>query len=127
MEIPRTTVDPPTSTATILRLEGAAVFVASLLVYRALGGPWLWFAILFLAPDLSMIGYLRGPVLGARIYNLVHSYVVPALVGAIWFFTSEPWTLRGAAIWTAHIGLDRMLGFGLKDPTGFKDTHLQRI
>lgn len=127
MEIQRTTVEPPTATATVLRLEGAAVLVASLLAYRALGGPWLWFGILFLAPDLSMIGYLRGPLLGARIYNLVHTYAAPALVGAVWFFTPEPWTLRVAAIWTAHIGLDRMLGFGLKDPTGFKDTHLQRI
>lgn len=127
MEISRRTVEPPTSTATVLRLEGAAILVASLLAYRTLGGPWLWFAILFLAPDLSMVGYLRSPRLGARFYNLVHNYVAPTFVGVIWFFTGEPWTLRVAAIWTAHIGLDRMLGFGLKDPTAFKDTHLQRI
>ncbi|RKQ33951.1 DUF4260 family protein [Oceanobacillus halophilus] len=30
-------------------------------------------------------------------------------------------------IWTAHIGMDRMIGFGLKYPTAFKDTHIQRI
>lgn len=127
MEIRRGTVDPPTGTATVLRLEGAAVLVASLLAYHAIDGPWLWFALLFLAPDLSMVGYLRGARPGARLYNLVHTYVGPALVGVVWFFTAEPWTLRVAAIWSAHIGLDRMLGFGLKDPTGFKDTHLQRI
>lgn len=26
-----------------------------------------------------------------------------------------------------HIGFDRALGYGLKYPTGFKDTHLQRV
>ena len=32
-----------------------------------------------------------------------------------------------ALIWLAHIGVDRLLGYGLKYPTGFKDTHLQRV
>jgi Domain of unknown function (DUF4260) len=32
-----------------------------------------------------------------------------------------------AAIWALHIGVDRMLGYGLKYPTAFKDTRLQRI
>ena len=30
-------------------------------------------------------------------------------------------------IWFAHIGFDRMMGFGLKYPTRFGDTHLGRI
>lgn len=30
-------------------------------------------------------------------------------------------------IWLAHIGMDRMLGYGLKYPTDFKDTHLGRL
>jgi hypothetical protein len=33
-------------------------------------------------------------------------------------------TLLLALIWIGHIELDRMLGFGLKYPTRFKDTHL---
>jgi hypothetical protein len=32
-----------------------------------------------------------------------------------------------ALIWLAHIGLDRTLGYGLKYPTFFEDTHLQRV
>jgi len=32
-----------------------------------------------------------------------------------------------ALVWLAHIGFDRFFGYGLKYPTGFKDTHLQRV
>ena len=32
-----------------------------------------------------------------------------------------------ALIWLAHIGADRLLGYGLKYPTAFTDTHLQRV
>ena len=32
-----------------------------------------------------------------------------------------------ALIWLTHIGVDRAIGYGLKYPTGFKDTHLQRV
>jgi hypothetical protein len=33
----------------------------------------------------------------------------------------------GAAVLLTHIGLDRTLGYGLKLPTDFRDTHLGRI
>jgi hypothetical protein len=32
-----------------------------------------------------------------------------------------------AGVWAAHIGLDRMLGYGLKYAAGFGYTHLGRI
>jgi hypothetical protein len=32
-----------------------------------------------------------------------------------------------AAIWVAHIGLDRVLGYGLKLEGGFEQTHLGLI
>lgn len=53
------------STTTIIRLEHAALTIFSLLGYITLGGPWWLFAVLFLAPDLSMLGYLAGPRVGA--------------------------------------------------------------
>ncbi len=31
-----------------------------------------------------------------------------------------------ALVWFAHIGFDRMVGYGLKYPTDFFDTHLRR-
>src|SRR5882672_2456799 len=44
----------------LLRLEGAAALAGAALAYSALGGRWSMFALLFLVPDLSMLGYLAG-------------------------------------------------------------------
>ncbi|NIP81670.1 MAG: DUF4260 family protein [Gemmatimonadetes bacterium] len=114
------------STTTWLRAEGFAVFLGAVGAYIALDASWLLFALLLLAPDLSMLGYLAGPRTGAGAYNLVHLYLWPAglLVLGI---SGAPWALPPAAIWAAHIGLDRALGFGLKRPGGFRDTHLGRL
>lgn len=116
-----------TRTATVLRLEGAAVAVASGAVYQMSDGSWLLFALLFLVPDLFMLGYLRNPKFGALVYNLGHTYLTPLVVAGIWFLASTPALLWVSLIWTAHIGFDRALGYGLKDASGFKHTHLQRI
>jgi hypothetical protein len=35
--------------------------------------------------------------------------------------------LIAGAVLVAHVGMDRAVGYGLKYPTHFKDTHLQRI
>jgi len=108
----------------ILRGEGAAALLASVLAYHALGGGWLLFAVLFLAPDLSMLGYLVNPRLGAACYNVGHSYLAPALLGVIgWLAGGEMWWSL-ALIWSAHIGFDRLLGYGLKYPSAFGPTHL---
>ena len=88
---------------------------------------WALFAILILAPDLSMIGYLGGAKIGASVYNLVHTLVGPLLLMGFAVLTAHIVFLPYGLIWTAHIGMDRMLGFGLKYPTNFKDTHLQRV
>jgi len=128
---PSVEATPPSSlpryTGAILRLEGAIVALAAGFGFQALDGSWLWFAVLFLAPDLSMLGYLRGNRVGAAIYNAAHTYLAPATLAA-WGVTggSVP-ALHVAALWTAHIGADRLCGYGLKEPTGFKHTHLQRV
>lgn len=108
----------------LLHLEGAAVFALSLLTYHWIQGSWLQFALLFLVPDLSILGYAAHARVGATAYNLVHSYVAPLALAAYSFGSNHTAILSLALIWTAHIGLDRMLGFGLKYPTRFKDTHL---
>lgn len=112
---------------TWLRIEGVAAFAAALAAYFSLGGGWAFLLLLFLAPDLSMLGYLGGARVGALAYNLFHTYAVPlALLGVAWASEGEV-LLRLALVWVAHIGFDRMLGYGLKLPTGFRDTHLGRI
>jgi hypothetical protein len=109
----------------ILRLEGLAAFAAGITAFALLGGNWWLFAVLFLLPDLGMLGYLRGPKAGAFTYNLTHTHAGPALLAAVAWATT-PALLPVAAIWFAHIGFDRALGYGLKLQT-FGRTHLGRI
>ena len=111
----------------LLRLEGAIVLAAALAAYAHQGGGWGGFAALFLVPDLSLLGYLAGPRIGAAVYNAGHSHAVPATLAAIAWLVGSPALLLGATIWVAHIGFDRMLGYGLKYASGFRDTHLGRV
>jgi hypothetical protein len=113
--------------ALLLRLEGAALFVATIVVYVHLHASWLLFAVLFLAPDLFMLGYLANPRLGSAVYNLAHTVALPLALLAWAFATRHPAAGAVATIWLSHIEWDRMLGYGLKYPTFFKDTHLQHV
>jgi hypothetical protein len=115
------------SVRTWLRLEGLAVLATSLFFYQRQSASWLLFAVLFLAPDLSMLGYLAGPRIGAAAYNIVHSYLLPLIFLLAAILTAHPALVPYALIWTAHIGFDRMLSYGLKYPSAFGDTHLGSI
>jgi hypothetical protein len=112
---------------TVLRLEGAAAFAAAMALYAHAGFPWLAFVIFFLAPDLAMLAYLIGPKAGALAYNLVHTYGLPLPLALAGFAFGSTVASAVALIWIAHIGFDRMLGYGLKYASGFGDTHLGRI
>ena len=112
--------------AAMLRVEGATLLVGSVLLYWINGESWWLFALLLLAPDLSMLGYLAGPRVGAVTYNAFHSYPLPAALGIFGVLAGSPLAVSVALVWFAHIGMDRLMGYGLKYPTGFKDTHLQR-
>jgi hypothetical protein len=112
---------------TFLRLEGLAAVAVSAVFYARTGASWWLFAALWLTPDLSMLGYLGGPKLGARIYNAIHSYVTPATLAVTGLLLHSPALLPYALIWMNHIGVDRLMGYGLKYPWGFKFTHLSKI
>jgi hypothetical protein len=111
----------------LLRVEGVMVFCACLWAYRWLGDSWWLFAALFLVPDVSMLGYLANPRIGAVCYNAVHTGAGPALLALAGVLTGGSVLFSLAVIWLAHLGFDRMLGYGLKYATGFGDTHLGRI
>ena len=115
------------SPRTLLRFEGFGIFIGAVALYVSLGGPWWLFIVLVLAPDLSMVGYVRGPRVGAIIYNAAHTYLAPIVLGGLGWWLAIDLLLLGATIWTAHIGIDRLVGYGLKYPTAFADTHLSRI
>ncbi|MEO6396030.1 MAG: DUF4260 domain-containing protein [Devosia sp.] len=118
---------PPVAVTSLLRIEGAAIFVAAITAYAALGGNWWLFALLGLAPDLAFIALFLCKAVAARIYNLVHSYWAPLVLAGIGWFGGLPTLLPLALIWIAHIGADRALGYGLKYPDAFEHTHLGPI
>jgi len=109
------------------RLEGGVLLGLSLLLYWKASGSWLLFIVLILAPDLFMLGYLGGPRLGGAVYNLGHTWLLPGILGAVGILGSAALAIDIALIWFGHIGVDRLLGYGLKLPTAFQDTHLGRI
>jgi len=111
----------------LLRLEGLTLFITMTGLYALWGGSWWIYVILFLAPDISFIGYLDSPRTGAALYNAAHSYMAPILLMAIGMALSAPLIMSLAMIWLAHIGIDRALGYGLKYVAGFGFTHLGRI
>ncbi|HTV32178.1 MAG TPA: DUF4260 domain-containing protein [Methylocella sp.] len=111
----------------LLQAEGLFVAAASILAFSRSGASWWFFAALILAPDLSILFYLFGARLGAFAYNTVHVYLGPLLLLGHATLSGSPTALAIALIWSAHIGIDRALGFGLKYRDGFRSTHLGRI
>ena len=110
-----------------LRAEGLAGLALGWLVWQAHGGELLWFVPAVLVPDISMLGYLGGTHTGAIAYNIAHNWFVGGLVVGLGLLLAvTPITLAGAVL-VAHTGGDRLLGYGLKYPTSFQDTHLGRI
>jgi hypothetical protein len=111
----------------ILRFEGAALLFGAAFFYWRFDGSWLWFAVLFLTPDLSFLGYLISPRIGAIAYNALHATLGPLALLALTAWLDFPLGERIALIWLAHVGFDRALGYGLKYANAFGDTHLGRI
>jgi hypothetical protein len=111
----------------LVRAEGLAVFGGALALYFDAGYGWLLLVLLALAPDLSMLGYLSGTRVGALSYNAAHTYVPPIALGVGGVLGNADLAVQLALIWLVHIGADRLLGYGLKYPSGFHETHLQRL
>jgi uncharacterized protein DUF4260 len=107
-----------------LRAEGLTLFATALLLYPATHQPWWLVPAVILLPDLFMIGYVGGSRLGAAVYNAGHSYLLPALMSLAGLAGHHPLVLALGLLWLAHIGMDRLAGFGLKYDSGFQHTHL---
>src|SRR5829696_3150177 len=103
-----------TRLGSIVKIALAAVLlVLSVLLYGLFGESWLLFVVLFLVPDLSMLGYLGGTLVGAVSYNWFHTYAPAGLLAAFGLLTGSSLLLSVALVWFSHIGFDRMVGFGL--------------
>lgn len=109
----------------LLRVEAFGLFALAVALYFRSGASALEFALLFLVPDLSLLGYLFGSKVGALTYNTMHSTIGPIALGAASLFGLVPAAaLPVALIWAAHVGFDRTLGYGLKYASAFGHTHL---
>jgi hypothetical protein len=111
----------------LLHAEGAAILFATLILYAQGHFHWWLYALLFLAPDLFMLGYLANTRVGAAVYNFAHTLIFPLALLAIGLLLPASGIFPYGLIWLSHIGFDRMLGYGLKYPIHFKDTHLQHV
>ena len=88
---------------------------------------WWAYVLLFIGPDISMIGYLFGNKPGAVFYNIFHHKgIALLLIFAGMIFSVFPFLVCGIILF-GHSSLDRIMGYGLKYFTGFSDTHLGRI
>ncbi|WP_411830065.1 DUF4260 domain-containing protein [Metasolibacillus meyeri] len=110
----------------LVKLEYGIGFLVLFTIYIYLDFSILWFFLLLLVPDICMIGYVVNAKVGAIIYNMGHSFIVPCILLVMALFANIALLLSIVLIWLAHIFMDRALGYGLKHATGFKDTHLQK-
>jgi hypothetical protein len=128
---PAASADQPGMTTgavrTWLRLEGLAALGLGLVLYALTDTDWLFLIPLLLLPDASALGYLISPRIGTFTYNVFHNWApgfIALAIGA-WLGSTEISLI--AAILIAHVGMDRAVGYGLKLPTSFQDTHLGRM
>ncbi|MCA9928832.1 MAG: DUF4260 domain-containing protein [Anaerolineales bacterium] len=111
----------------LLRIEGLTVLITAVFLYAQSGFSWWLFALLLLVPDVAMAGYAINKRIGSIIYNAAHVYLVPAGLILLSYWLHTPFLLQLGLIWLAHIGMDRIFGYGLKYTDGFKSTHMNRV
>ncbi len=116
-----------TAQGMLLRIESLAILALALVAYSYYGFSWWVLVVLFLVPDLAAFGYLAGPKVGAAVYNAVHTHTAPVLFGTLALLLGWQLGLQLALIWVVHIAVDRLVGYGLKYSTGFKNTHLSQV
>lgn len=109
------------------RLESVAIAVAIVVSFVHLHFDWWWLLVLFVAFDISMLGYLVNKRIGAVAYNAVHNYAIPAVLLLVYVVTATRWCAFVGLLWAFHVAGDRAQGYGLKLSTGFQDTHLGKI
>jgi hypothetical protein len=115
----------------LLKLEELAMWIGCIILLYVFKVEWWWYLIVFLGPDISMIGYLVGNKVGAWSYNLFHHKGVALLVCVVAFllkidfplFDSD-WIFILGIVLFGHSSMDRFFGYGLKYENGFKFTHL---
>jgi hypothetical protein len=110
----------------LLKAEAIVPFIIALVIINTLPVSFAWWAwfLLFLAPDVSMVGYAVNNKTGAALYNLFHHQLVAVTVWILGLYLHQPYVQLAGLILLGHSSLDRVMGYGLKKEEGFKHTHL---
>ncbi len=108
----------------LLKIESFALFSLSVYLFGQLDFDWWWFPILFLFPDLGMIGYVRSNKIGAYVYNIVHHQALAISLYIFGGFLGNEIIQLIGVILLAHSSLDRVFDYGFKYNDDFKHTHL---
>ena len=111
----------------LLKLEELLMFGLALFLFSKLDYGWGWFVLYFFAPDLSMLGYLANPRVGAWTYNLIHHKGLAVVLYVLGNLLAIPWLMFAGTILFGHSSFDRVMGYGLKHEDAFQNTHLGRI
>jgi hypothetical protein len=111
----------------LLKVEELFLFGLSFFLFSRLDYSWGWYALLFLAPDLSMLGYLWNSRFGSWIYNLIHHKGLSVALYLLGSLLANPALMFAGTLLLGHSSLDRVFGYGLKYPDAFQNTHLGRI
>jgi len=111
----------------LLKFEELFMFAFSIFFFTKLDFAWWWYPVLLFTPDLSMIGYLANPQIGALTYNFIHHKALGIslfVIGVL--LVNQPLQLAGIILF-GHSSMDRILGYGLKYSDTFQHTHLGTI
>jgi hypothetical protein len=108
----------------LLKLEELGQFLLSIILFSQLDYVWWFFPACILLPDLSMVGYLANPILGARLYNFFHHKLVAITILILGLWLNNPLLNLAGVILFGHSAMDRFFGYGLKFNDNFKNTHL---
>jgi hypothetical protein len=107
-----------------LQVEGATLLIGSLIAFSITHRSWWLVPLVLFVPDVFMAGYIGGTRVGAYVYNLAHATPLPAMLMGYGWWQNKSLFLAIGVVWLGHIGMDRMLTFGLKYPDHFQHTHL---
>lgn len=111
----------------LIKLEELFIFLLSIYLFAALDYAWWWYLVLFLAPDLSALGYLFNSRVGAFSYNLAHHKGIAILIYMVGVFSGNQVVQFAGLLMLGHSSLDRVFGYGLKFSDSFQHTHLGMI
>ncbi|WP_018620095.1 DUF4260 domain-containing protein [Spirosoma luteum] len=112
---------------TLLKSEELIQFLGAIFLFSRLDFAWWWFPALILVPDISMIGYLINPAVGAVLYNIAHHKGLGIVIGLLGLMIGSQILILMGVILFAHSSMDRIMGYGLKYPDSFKHTSLESL